>query len=82
MINNFLIIDLIKNLTSNYSVSIKDKFTSDMKDKCPIVSYSVVKVIEKKSGEPIILADSSNPFKLDSTGIFFVLESIQSYHNY
>ena len=46
-----------------------------MKNDCPIVSYSVVKVIEKNSGESITLADSSNKFKLDSLGNFSVLES-------
>ncbi len=50
MNNNSLIIDLVKNKTLDYSVSIKNKFTTDMKDDCPIVSYSIVKVIEKNSG--------------------------------
>ena len=53
-----------------------------MKDLCPIVSYLIVKVIEKKTGEPILFADSSNPFELDSSGKFSVFESFQSYHNY
>ena len=61
-----MIIDLVKNGTKNYSVSIKDKFTTDMKDLCPIISYSKVKVIEKNTEEPITLADSSKQFKLDS----------------
>ncbi len=46
-----------------------------MKDDCPIVSYSIVKVIDKKSGESITLTDSLNKFKLDSLGNFSVLES-------
>ncbi len=66
--------DLVKNGTSDYSVSIKDKFTTDMKDVCPIISYSIVKVIEKNSEEPITLADSSNKFKLNFQGKFSVLE--------
>ena len=61
-----MIIDLVKNGTKNYSVSIKDMFTTDMKDLCPIISYSKVKVIKKNTEEPITLADSSKQFKLDS----------------
>ncbi len=68
--------DLVKNETKNYSVSINDKFTTDMKDLCPIVSYLIVKVIQKKTGEPIVFADSSNPFELDSSGKFSVFDSI------
>ena len=43
--------DLVKNGTSDYSVSIKDKFTTTMKDVCPIISYSIVKVIDENSGD-------------------------------
>ena len=53
-----------------------------MKDDCPIVSYSITKVIDKNSKQPIALADCSNLFTLDSQGVFSVLQSIQSYHNY
>ena len=42
-------INLIKHETPTYSVSIKDKFTTDLKDDCPIISFSIVKVIEKNS---------------------------------
>ena len=45
-----MIIDLVKNITKNYTFSIKDKFTTNLKDDCPIVTYSIVKVIEKISG--------------------------------
>ena len=65
-----MIIDLVKNRTKNYSVSIEDKFTTDMKDLCPIFSYSIVKVIENNTEEPITLARSSKQFKLDSQGLF------------
>ena len=44
-----MIIDLVKHITSTYTVSIKDKFTIDMKDDCPLVSYSIEKVIDKNS---------------------------------
>jgi hypothetical protein len=54
---------LVKNGTTDYSVSIKDKFISELEDLCPIVSYSIVKVVEKKSGKPIVLNDCSNQFK-------------------
>ncbi len=47
-------------------------FTTDMKDLCPIISYSIVKVIEKNSGDLIVLNNSSNPFKVDSLGNFTV----------
>jgi hypothetical protein len=57
---------LVKNGTTDYSVSIKDKFTTDLKDFCPIVSYSIIKVIEKNSGEPVTLTDCSSQFKPDS----------------
>ena len=55
---------------------------TDLKDECPIVSYSIAKVINKNSKEPIALADCSNLFTLDSQGVFSVLQSIQSYQNY
>ena len=42
-------IDLVKHITPTFSVSIKNKFTTDMKDDCPIVSYSIAKVIDKNS---------------------------------
>ena len=45
--------DLVKHLTPTYSASIKDSFTSNMKDDCPIVSYSITKVIDKNSKIPI-----------------------------
>jgi hypothetical protein len=64
---------LVKDGTTNYSVSIKDKFTTDVKDKCPIVSYSIVKVIERNSGELIPLTDCSNQFKpvsLEKSSVF------------
>ena len=61
-----MIINLIKHINPTYSESIKDKFTTDMKDDCPIVSYSIAKVIEKNSKQPIFLADCSNLFNLDS----------------
>ncbi len=67
--------DFVKNGTTDYSVSIKNKFTTDMQDNCPIVSYSIVKVVEINSRKPITLVDSSNKFKLDSLGNFSVLES-------
>ena len=60
-------------------------FTSDMNTNESyfiVISYSIVKVIEKKSGNPINLTNCSKLFELDSKGNFFVLESIQSYHNY
>ena len=53
-----------------------------MKDDCPIVSYSIVKVIDKNSRELITLADSLKKFKLDSLGNFSVLDSNLSYQNY
>ena len=67
--------NLVKNGTTNYTVPIKDMFTTDLKNDCPIVSYSIVKVIDKNSRELIKLADSSKKFKLDSLGSFSVLES-------
>ena len=77
-----MIIDLFKHLTPTYSASIKDSFTTNMKDDCPIVSYSITNVIDKNYKKPIALEDCSNLFNLDSQGIFSVLQSIQSYHNY
>ena len=52
-----MIIDLAKHITPTYTVSIKDKFTTDLMDDCPIVSYSIVKVIDKNSKQSIALAD-------------------------
>ncbi len=75
-------IDLVNYKATSYSVSIKDNFLTDLKDDCPIVSYSIAKVIEKKSKQPIALADYSNLFTLDSLGVFLVLQSIESYQNY
>ena len=74
-----MIINLENNINPTYSVSIKDKFTSDLKDDCPLVSYSIAKVIDKNSKQPIALADSLNLFTLDSKGDFSVLQSNQSY---
>ena len=70
-----MILDFVKNGMIDYTVSIKNKFTTDMKDDCPIVSYSIVKVIDKNSRELITLADCSKKFKLDSLGNFTVIES-------
>ena len=61
-----MIIDLAKHITPTYTVSIKDKFTTDLMDDCPIVSYSIVKVIDKNSKQLIALADCSNLFNIDS----------------
>ncbi len=61
-----MIIDLDKHLTPTYSVSIKENFTTNMKDDCPIVSYSITKVIDKNSKQLIALADCSKLFTLDS----------------
>ena len=52
-----MIIDLENNINPTYSVSIKDKFTTDLKDDCPLVSYSIAKVIDKNSKQPVALAD-------------------------
>jgi len=75
-------INLIKHKTPTYSVSIKDKFTTDFKDDCPLISYSIVKVIDKNSSNLIGLADCSNLFDIDSQGVFSVLISSESYSNY
>ena len=64
---------MVNNINPTYSVSIKDKFTTDMKDDCPILSYSIAKVIDKNSKQPVALADCSNLFNLDSKGVFSVL---------
>ena len=69
-------IDLIKHLNPTFTISIKDKFTSDLKDDCPIVSYSIAKVIDKNSKKPITLVDNQDLFYLDTQGVFSVLESI------
>ena len=39
---------------------------TDLKDDCPIVSYSIAKVIDKNSKKSIALADYSNLFTVDS----------------
>ena len=52
-----MIIDLVKHITPIYTISIKDKFTTDLKDDCPLVSYVITKVIDKNSKKSIILAD-------------------------
>ena len=39
---------------------------TDLKDECPIVSYSIAKVIDKNSKQPIALADCSNLFTKNS----------------
>ena len=59
-------IDLVKHITPTFSVSIKNKFTTDMKDDCPLVSYSIAKVIDKNSKQSITLTDYSNLFSIDS----------------
>ena len=74
-----MILDLFKHLNPTYSISIKDRFTTDMKDDCPIVSYSISKVIDQNTLRPISYTDYSNLFDLDSSGVFSVLESIKSY---
>ena len=61
-----MIIDLVKNKTKNIIFSINDKFKTDMKDVCPIISYAIVKVIVKNSEEPMNLTDCSKKFQLDS----------------
>ena len=57
---------MLKHITPAYSVSIKEKFTTDMKDDCPLVSYSISKIIDKNSKKIITLAECSNLFNLDS----------------
>ena len=61
-----MIIDLVKHINPTYTVSIKDKFTTDLKDDCPIISYSIAKVIDKNSKKTIALADCLNLFTIDS----------------
>ena len=61
-----MIIDLVKHITPTFSVSIKNKFTTDMKEDCPLVSYSIAKVIDKNSKQPLALTDYSNLFSIDS----------------
>ena len=39
----------MKHINPTFKISIKDKFTTDLKDNCPIISYSIVKVIDKNS---------------------------------
>ena len=75
-------IDLVKHINSTYKVSIKDKFTSNLKDDCPLISYSIAKVIDKNSQKSIGLSDCLILFNLDTLGIFSVFQSIQSYKNY
>ena len=69
-----MIIDFVKNETKNYTFSIKDKFKIDMND-CPIVSYSIKKVIDKNTKQPIALSDCIKLFNVDSKGVFSVLPS-------
>ena len=59
-------IDLVKHINPTYSISIKNKYTTDMKDDCPLISYSIAKVIDKNSKQPITLVDYSNLFSIDS----------------
>ena len=59
-------IDLVKHINPTYSISIKNKYTTDMKDDCPLISYSIAKVIDKNSKQPIALVDYSNLFSIDS----------------
>ena len=59
-------IDYVNNETKNNKISIKNKFTTNLKDICPIVSFSIVKVYDKNSKKLIALADCSNLFDLDS----------------
>ena len=56
-------IDLVKHINGTYSVSIKDKFKIDMND-CPIVSYSIKKVIDKNTKQPIALSDCIKLFNV------------------
>ena len=67
-----MIINLVKHINPTLTLSIKDKFTTDMRDDCPIVSYSIAKVINKNSKQAIALADCSKLFTLDSKGVFSV----------
>ena len=57
---------MVKYITPTYSASIKNEFTTDMKDDCPLVSYSIAKVNDKNSKRIIDLADYSNLFSIDS----------------
>ena len=61
-----MILNLVKNKTPTYMVSIRDEFTTDLKDDCPIVSYSIRKVIQKNSKEPIASTDYLKLFSIDS----------------
>ncbi len=67
-----MIINLVKHINPSFTTSIKDKFTTDMGGDCPIVSYSIVKVMDKNSKQPVALSDCSKLFSLDSTGDFSV----------
>ena len=48
---------MVKHINPSFTTSIKDKFTTDMGGDCPIVSYSIVKVIDKNSKQPVALSD-------------------------
>ena len=61
-----MIIDSVKHITSTYTVSIKDKFTIDMKDDCPLVSYSIANVSESNSKKSIPLSECEKLFNIDS----------------
>ena len=61
-----MIIDLVKYISPTYKISIKDNFTTDMKDDCPLISYSISKVINKISKRSISFANYSSLFNLDS----------------
>ena len=63
---NKLIINLERNKAQTYTVSINDLFTTDLKENCPIFSYSIVKVINEITGESIPLTDYSSLFIVDS----------------
>ena len=57
-----MIIDLVNNGAKNFKVSIKEYFTNDMEDVCPIVSYKIVKAIEKISGNSSVSVYCSKMF--------------------
>ena len=68
-------VDLFKHINPIYVISIKNKFKTDMKDDCPIVSYSIAKVIENNYKKSVDLINYSKFFNLNSYGNFSVLES-------
>ena len=55
-----------KNKAQTNKYSINDLFTTNLKENCPIFSYSIVKVINQITGESIPLADYSSLFIVDS----------------